>query len=256
MRIFNLFEQVHGGIEHSQGGLGIGLTLVRTLVELHGGTVEAKSPGLGLGSEFIVRLPGVVERGREATAAAVKSVPRRLRSAPLRVLVVDDSEATATSMAKIIRLWNHNVETSSDGFAALAAIRTFKPDVVLADLGMPRMHGYQLAEEIRRLPEMADAVLIAVSGYGQPADQERSREAGFAMHLVKPVDPDELKRVLRAAMSPTAWSLLAPARTGPAQNFQAGSSPASWSRTELLFVGACGAVMAIILGLIAYAVWQ
>jgi DNA-binding response OmpR family regulator len=128
--------------------------------------------------------------------------------------------------------------------------------VVLADLGMPRMHGYQLAEEIRRLPEMHDVVLIAVSGYGQPADQERSREAGFAMHLVKPVDPDELKRVLRAAMSPTAWSLLAPARTGRGESSEADPTTASWSRGELLFVGACGAVMAIILGLIAYAVWQ
>ncbi len=192
-RIFGLFEQAHQGIEFSQGGLGIGLTLVRELVQLHGGSVEARSAGLGLGSEFIVRLPVVV---------AEKEIPKPVAmeaekfGESLRILVVDDSPGVARSLELVLLDWKHDVRTCADGFAALEAARTFKPDYVLADLGMPRMNGYQLAEELKRLPGMNEVVLIAVSGYGQDADKQRSRSVGFSRHLTKPVDLVELKEVL------------------------------------------------------------
>jgi signal transduction histidine kinase/CheY-like chemotaxis protein len=200
-QIFELFQQVHQGIEHSQGGLGVGLTLVRALVELHGGTVEATSQGLGLGSEFTVRMPVVIPIHEEPAPA----VPEKLVSLPagatLRVLVVDDSPAVARSLEMVLTDWNYTVETCADGFAALEVVRTFKPHVVLADLGMPRMNGYQLAEQLRRLPITRDVELIAVSGYGQPADQQRSASVGFSRHLVKPIDLTELKQILATCAS-------------------------------------------------------
>lgn len=195
-RIFELFEQAHAGIEESQGGLGIGLTLVRELVHLHGGTVEARSAGLGLGSEFIVRLPVIA-----SIVLAKPEITRANDGDPvvgdsLKILVVDDSPGVARSLEMVLLDWRHDVLTCSDGFAALEAARTFKPDFVLADLGMPRMNGYQLAEEMRKLPGMDEVVLIAVSGYGHAADKQRSREVGFSRHLTKPVDLVELKELL------------------------------------------------------------
>lgn len=195
-RIFDLFEQAHGGIEQSQGGLGIGLTLVRELVHLHGGTVEARSAGLGLGSEFIARLPVIASVAPLKTEKAATGDSESGSGPGLRVLVVDDSPGVTRSLEMVLQDWHHDVKTCEDGFAALEVARTFKPDFVLADLGMPRMNGYQLAEEIRRLPGMDDVVLIAVSGYGHAADKQRSREVGFARHLTKPVDLAELKELL------------------------------------------------------------
>ena len=206
-RIFGLFEQGQQANEHAPGGLGIGLTLVRSLVELHGGTVVADSPGPNLGSEFVVRLPVVdsvapvepttpVATATPATSAA--SASRNQAAAPLRVLVVDDSPAVAVSLQVTIEQWQHVVQTCPDGFAALEAVRSFQPDVVLADLGLPRMSGYQLAQELRRMPQMQGALLIAVSGYGQDGDRQKSQEAGFVRHLVKPIDPDELAQILAA----------------------------------------------------------
>jgi signal transduction histidine kinase/CheY-like chemotaxis protein len=198
-RVFNLFEQTQRTIEQSKGGLGIGLALVRSLVEMHGGTVAAQSPGANLGSEFVVRLPlhsvpapVEVPSERPSSAHVTRTGDRR----SLRILVVDDVAAAASSMASILRLWKHETKICSDGFSALEAIRTYKPDVLLADLGLPRMSGFQLAEQVRRLPEMHDLILVAVSGFGQPADRERSREAGFSLHLTKPIDPGELERFL------------------------------------------------------------
>lgn len=197
--VFNLFEQVDASIEKSRGGLGIGLTLVRRLVELHGGTVEANSPGLGSGSEFTVHLPAVfVSDSKPEPPKEIKpAAPRTPR--PLRVLVVDDVTATATSMAALMRLWNHSVETAHDGFAALDKVRSFQPDVVLTDLGMPQMSGYRFAEELRRSSAAQETMLVAVSGYAQQPDRERSRLAGFSCHLSKPVDPAELKMILEDA---------------------------------------------------------
>lgn len=194
-RIFDLFQQGHPSIEQSRGGLGIGLTLARDLVEMHGGIVEVASPGLGMGSEFTVRLP-VVASPVEPLPVTPPDLSPPTAHAPLRILVVDDAVTVATTMANVLRFWNYTVEVSYDAFSALEAASRFKPDVVLADLGLPRMNGYQFAEEVRRLPELQQVVLIAVSGYGQPTDRERSQAAGFARHLVKPIDPDELQQVL------------------------------------------------------------
>ncbi len=198
-KIFNLFEQTQRTIEQSKGGLGIGLALVRSLVEMHGGTVTAQSPGANLGSEFIVRLP-LLSVSQPADLPSERPSPENVTPTGdrrrLRILVVDDVAAAASSMASILRLWKHETKICSDGFSALEAIRTYKPDVLLADLGLPRMSGYQLAEQVRRLPEMRELVLVAISGFGQPADRERSREAGFSLHLTKPIDPGELERFL------------------------------------------------------------
>jgi signal transduction histidine kinase len=197
LQIFNLFAQVPQAIEHSQGGLGIGLTLVRTLVQLHGGTVEAKSPGVGLGSEFIVRLPASASGANlQAPEAVDQLADQSQHGAALRILVVDDSPAIARSLEMVLTDWKHVVKTSCDAFAALEAARTFKPDLILTDLGMPGMNGYQFAKELRRLGGMQNVVLIAVSGYGEESDQRRSREAGFTQHLVKPVDLAELKQIV------------------------------------------------------------
>jgi signal transduction histidine kinase/CheY-like chemotaxis protein len=205
-RVFNLFEQAKNTVDQAKGGLGIGLTLVRSLVEMHGGKVTADSPGPNLGSEFIITLP--------LTTAPEKTYPdavplttefRRdmveraeLDDAPtkLKVVIIDDVVPTATSTAKLLTLWNHEAKVSHDGFAALELIRKFMPDVVLTDIGLPQMNGYELAEEIRRLPGLGNVVIIAISGYGQAADHNRSAAAGFAHHLTKPIDPHELKAIL------------------------------------------------------------
>jgi signal transduction histidine kinase/CheY-like chemotaxis protein len=194
-RIFDLFQQGHPSIEKSRGGLGVGLTLARDLVEMHGGTLEVASPGLGRGSEFTVRLPVAAELTEPLPAAPPEDALPAVH-APLRILVVDDSVTVATTLADVLRFWNYTVEVSYDAFSALDTAARFRPDVVLADLGLPRMNGYQLAVELRRLPGLQHVSLIAVSGYGQPSDREQSKAAGFARHLVKPVDPAELQRVL------------------------------------------------------------
>jgi CheY-like chemotaxis protein len=205
-RIFGLFEQAPPAVEYAPGGLGIGLTLVRSVVHLHGGTVAAHSAGADLGSEFIVRLPVVQPQApsRQEPTAPAPEPPEPPAAGPLRVLVVDDSPAVAISLKCTIELWDHLVETSPDAFAALEAVRTFRPNVVLADLGLPRMNGYQLAAELRRLPQMQGVPLLAVSGFGQESDVKKSHEAGFSHHLVKPIKPDELKQILAAyaAQSP------------------------------------------------------
>lgn len=194
-RIFDLFQQGHSSIEQSRGGLGIGLTLARDLVEMHGGSVDVASPGLGRGSEFTVRLP-VVDGPVELLPAAPREVASPTLHVPMRILVVDDAVTVATTLANVLRFWNYTVEVSYDAFSALETASRFKPDVILTDLGLPRMNGYQFAEEVRRLPELQQVVLIAVSGYGQAGDREQSMAAGFAQHLVKPLDPDELQQVL------------------------------------------------------------
>ena len=200
-RIFDLFQQGHSSIEQSQGGLGIGLTLARGLVEMHGGSLDVASPGVGLGSVFTVRLP--VETGPEVPSTTCDEfVAPRTPDGPLRILVVDDSTAVATTLADVLRLWDHTVEVCHDAFSALETVSRFRPDVILADLGLPRMNGYQFAEEVRRLPGMERVALIAVSGYGQPGDRQRSKAAGFTRHLVKPVSVDELKLTLADLSKP------------------------------------------------------
>ena len=185
-RIFDLFTQVDATMERSQGGLGIGLTLVKTLVEMHGGKVEAESEGIGRGSTFRVRLP--VISGSTVDAEESKSDGARPRTRPCRILVVDDNRDSAESLALLLSLGGHSVRTANDGLAALEAARSFRPRVVLMDLGMPRLNGYEAARAIRAEEWGRDVMLVALTGWGQEEDKRRTAEAGFNAHLTKPVD--------------------------------------------------------------------
>jgi PAS domain S-box-containing protein len=189
-RVFNMFTQVNTGAR-AQGGLGIGLTLAKTLVYLHGGTIEAASEGPGRGCEFTVRLP-VVQRA--AAPAPEKEV---VAGAPLRrVLVVDDNHDAADSLGLLLQFLGADVMVVHDGHAALAAIKTFKPAVVLLDLGMPGMNGLEVARRMREDPEARGITLVALTGWGQREDRRRTSEAGFDYHLVKPADVGMLQSIL------------------------------------------------------------
>jgi len=195
-RVFDMFTQVPHAIERSQGGLGIGLTLVKRLVELHGGQVEAKSAGPGLGSEFTVRLP---ERMAEHAAPVVVAALADTASSPKRrILVADDNRDAADSLAVMLRIAGHDVRTAYDGQHALDVAETFKPSLALLDLGMPRMNGHDTARRLRETDHGRDIVIVALTGWGQPEDRKRSLAAGFDHHLVKPVDPSMLERLLAA----------------------------------------------------------
>ena len=190
--VFEMFTQVDKSLDRSQGGLGIGLTVVRRLVEMHGGTVQAESAGLGQGSVFTVRLP-LSDGATSASDAHEQSIAQR-RS--LRILVVDDNLDTANSVATLLKLAGHDVSLAHDGSAALAAARATRPDVILLDIGLPGIDGYTVARTLREDESFAGLRLIAVSGYGQPDDRRRAQEAGFDEHLVKPVEFDGLLAVL------------------------------------------------------------
>ena len=196
--IFDLFAQSQISLERSEGGLGIGLPLARTLVELHGGHLQAFSGGPGHGSEFIVSLPlsrsGQVAGPAPAAPAAVVSV--RSTAAALRLLLVDDSVDAATLLSMVLEADGYDVRVAHEAKKALEVAAQFKPEIVLLDLGLPGMDGFQLAREMRKLPDTANALLIAVTGYGQAADRLRSQEAGFDHHLVKPVSAEEIQRVI------------------------------------------------------------
>jgi two-component system CheB/CheR fusion protein len=202
--IFDLFTQVDHSLERSQGGLGIGLTLVRSLVHLHGGTVEAVSEGRGRGSEFVVRLPAptlATEVAPPLTGASEAPPPLAGR----RVLLADDNRDGAESLAMLLRLTGHDVRVTFDGETAIAAARVFQPEVILLDIGMPKLNGYEVARRLRQGTDSAPVHLVAMTGWGQEEDRRRSREAGFDHHLVKPVDPAALQELLRT---------LAPASNG------------------------------------------
>jgi PAS domain S-box-containing protein len=189
-RIFDLFVQGERGLDRGEGGLGIGLTLVRRLVELQGGTVSASSKGIGHGSEFTVRLPTVPEKAGDAAEGG--KTPPATAAVSRRVLVVDDNQDGAESLAVLLGFWGHDARVATDGPQALAAAAEHAPDVVLLDIGLPGMSGYAVAERLRG----SGALLIATTGYGRPEDAERAKQAGFAAHLVKPVDPERLKQIL------------------------------------------------------------
>jgi signal transduction histidine kinase len=200
-RLFQLFTQGKRALDRSQGGLGLGLTLVKSLVEMHGGSVSAESDGPGKGSEFLVRLPAL-----EATA--VPPAPRpgpapqveRRRSAQ-RILVVDDNPDAADMLAEALRVEGHEVRVALDGPGALAIAPGFRPHCALLDIGLPVMDGYELAGKLRSDPALAGIRLIAVSGYGQSTDRRRSLDAGFAEHLVKPVELEVILEALGGARS-------------------------------------------------------
>lgn len=195
--VFDLFTQADRSLDRSQGGLGIGLTLVRNLVEMHGGTVEAKSEGPGQGSEFTIWLPLMQEATNEATGEANSDVLGSALPTPaLKVLIVEDNVDSAEMMAFILKREGHEVRMSHDGLAALEAASAFRPQIVICDIGLPGMNGYDVAAQLREQADFIDTTLIALSGYGQEEDRRRSREAGFKHHLVKPVDPDALVALL------------------------------------------------------------
>ena len=195
-RVFDMFTQVDGSMEKSHGGLGIGLTIVKRLVELHGGSVQARSEGAGRGSEFAVRLP-LIEPGTPrlagAPAAAAPSAP-----AARRILIVDDNADSAMSLALLLQALGHEVHTAADGPGALKAAEARRPELVLLDIGMPGMNGYDACRQLRAQPWARGATLVALSGWGQDEHKARARAAGFDHYLVKPVDLEALRRLLGA----------------------------------------------------------
>ncbi|WP_293394843.1 CHASE3 domain-containing protein [Nevskia sp.] len=202
--IFELFNQVDQSQERSQGGLGIGLTLVQQLVGLHGGSVRAYSDGPGHGSEFVVRLPVIVERLAEAPAPLLRVEPK----APLawRILVVDDNQDSAASLTLLLELSGNETAMAHDGLEALRIFETFKPEVVLLDIGLPKLNGYEVARKIRSLPGGDRITLVALTGWGQEDDRRKTREAGFDKHLVKPANYAELTAYLETLRAEAADS--------------------------------------------------
>jgi len=194
-RIFDLFSQVDHSLEKSQGGLGIGLSLVKRLVELHSGTVEAKSEGFGHGSEFIVTLPISRIPQHEESQLNHDKIAKRVS---LRILIVDDNRDSAESLVMMLKMKGHITHAAYDGEDALAAADEFQPEVILLDLGLPKLNGYKVCEILRERPGGRDIVIIAQTGWGQTEDRQRTRDAGFNHHLVKPIDPSGLIALLEA----------------------------------------------------------
>ena len=195
-RIFDLFAQVNTAIDRSHGGLGIGLALVRMLVEMHGGRVSAASEGPGKGSEFTVRLPlARSEAGPGGTADERTSADAPCRDKSCRILLVNDNIDMLHAMARLLELSGHHVVTARDGPSAVVAAREFRPDVVLLDIGLPGMSGYDVAQTLRR-EGMTDALFIALSGYTREKDREDAIRSGFDHHLSKPVEFDDLLAII------------------------------------------------------------
>jgi signal transduction histidine kinase/CheY-like chemotaxis protein len=195
--IFKMFVQIDRSMERSTSGLGVGLTLAKSLVEMHGGTVEARSAGIGRGSEFVVRLPNLRETPKPQPSSAVSKPTSKT---PRRILVVDDNQDSAQSLATLLQMDGHETHTAYDGFEAMQAAKALRPDVVLLDLGLPRLNGYEVARRIREQPWGNGTVLLAVTGWGQDEDHNRSRQAGFNGHLVKPVNHAALTRLMADAV--------------------------------------------------------
>lgn len=195
-RVFEMFTRIDDSADRAPEGLGVGLPLAQSLARMHGGSIEASSAGRGCGSEFVVRLP-LAQRisviARPADLASDPSAPVR----PRRILVVDDNVDSAESMAAMLQLSGHDVATANDGQAALDRVETFEPDIVLLDIGLPRVSGYDVARQLRMSPRGEKLVLIALTGWGAEEDRRRSREAGFDFHLTKPVEPDTLARLIK-----------------------------------------------------------
>jgi two-component system CheB/CheR fusion protein len=192
--VFDLLVQADPLMQDSQSGLGLGLWVARSVIELHGGEISATSAGPGKGSRFTVRLPVVPAPLVQAAESEAVAHPGSRR---LRILIIDDHRDGADSLALVLRMEEHDVRTAQDGPSGLQAANAWSPDVILLDIGLPGMSGYDVAHELRALPETRDSVLIALSGFGGDADISRSTEAGFTKHLVKPVDPDQLIQTLR-----------------------------------------------------------
>ncbi len=201
-RVFDLFLQGDTSLDRPRGGLGVGLALVKTLVQMHGGRVSAASEGPGLGAEFTVRLPLAASplraaiAGSDTQAAALPAAG----GAPRRILVVDDNLDARTTIARLLEMWGHHVRCAEDGPTAVAEVTRSRFDVAILDIGLPGMNGYELARKVREM-EGGPPRLVALTGYGREEDRQRARMAGFDLHLTKPVDPRELQEVLAAGSS-------------------------------------------------------
>lgn len=195
-RIFEIFAQVDRSLERSQGGLGIGLTLVKQIVEMHGGSVQARSDGAGKGSEFIVRLPVLIEMAPADSRATAAGYGPELADGRLRILVVDDNRDAADSLSIMLKVMGNELRTAYDGEQAVATAAQFRPDVILLDIGLPKLNGYETARAIRQEPWGKQMILIALTGWGQDQDRQLSQDAGFDQHLVKPADPAALTKLL------------------------------------------------------------
>ena len=192
-RVFDVYTQVDGSTEQSRGGLGIGLTLVRRLVGMHGGTVEARCDGPDKGSEFLVRLP-LVPPPHELPPKGDGPISKALSGC--RILVVDDNKDSADSLGELLGLKGNEVRTAYDGLEAVEVAEAFRPELVLLDIGLPKLNGYEVAGRIREQPWGRDAILVALTGRGQDEDRRRSREAGFNLHVVKPLELAALEKLL------------------------------------------------------------
>jgi PAS domain S-box-containing protein len=199
--IFDMFTQVDQSLERSQGGLGIGLTLVRRLVEMHDGSIEARSEGPDQGSEFIVRLPLLIQLPDEPPKGI--DGPRATPLSKCRILVVDDNKDSAATLGMLLRLKGNDIRTAHDGLEALEVAETFQPELVLLDIGLPKLNGYDVARRIRHQPWGRDVILVALTGWGQDEDRRLSQEAGFNFHVVKPVELAVLERLL-GGLQPTS----------------------------------------------------
>ncbi len=191
--VFEMFSQVDQTLERSQGGLGIGLTLVRRLVEMHGGSVEAASPGEGQGSEFTVRLPVLAEK------PAPVPPPHTAEPRPIagrRILVVDDNADAANALAMLLKITGNETRTACDGIAAMKVAQSFRPDIILLDIGLPKLNGYEVCRRIREEPWGKDVMLVAMTGWGQEEDRRKTSEVGFDHHMVKPVEYAALVKLL------------------------------------------------------------
>jgi CheY-like chemotaxis protein len=205
--IFELFVQANHSLDRSQGGLGLGLPIVRRIVEMHHGTVSAFSEGEGRGSEFVIRIPvGIAEPARASLAP-----PSRAGESPKRrILVVDDNRDIADGVASLLTRKGHDTCVAYDGQDAVTVAAEFRPEVMLLDIGLPLLSGYEVARRLRRLPGLEGIVLIALSGYGEPRDRQQSKEAGFDLHLVKPADLDRVEEVLASLIERSTGSQQSP----------------------------------------------
>jgi CheY-like chemotaxis protein len=194
-RIFEMFAQLDGALERGSKGLGIGLTLVKKLVEMHDGSIDVRSAGAGRGTEFVITLPVASNAPPEPVAGQVSEGPSD-SAAKLRVLVVDDNRAAADMLGMIICRLGDDVRVAYDGVEAIEAAAEFLPHLVVMDLGMPRMNGYEAAQHIRSQPWGESMALAALTGWGQDEDRRRTAEAGFDHHLVKPAEPAEIRKLL------------------------------------------------------------
>jgi signal transduction histidine kinase/CheY-like chemotaxis protein len=196
--VFELFVQADYASSKSQGGLGIGLTLVKNLVEMHNGTVEAHSAGLGKGAEFVVRLPLLAKNTDQPLPSRTETDPTSRRATGHRLLVVDDNQDAGNTLGMLLRLQGHEVRVVYSGETALDAVESFAPDVIFLDIGMPGMDGYEVARRLRKQPSNKRVILAALTGWGQPEDRRRTLELGFDHHLVKPPEPEAVQRIIAA----------------------------------------------------------